>query len=204
MKTFLYIAFILNTVVLFGQKGKTANQIRRDFNNAKFITQIKLTKTTFFSSTTKMDTVVLVVDIGLICNSKSYITIITFDNKIIYKESFKTSYFTRQIFEPDSVPVGGQDVYDKFVDKYVKSISKTKFEKYTLSKINSFLKGIKADRTQLVLFKNDAEDKVLFNQVLKEKVNRIIWFPCFECDEGVRYFAYSKTKERAVKILETD
>lgn len=204
MKTIIYLALIFNTVVSFGQKTKTANQIRSDFNNAKFNNEIKRTKTTFFSSTTKMDSVVLVVDTGLICNSKSHLIIKTFDNRIIYKESFKTSYFTRQIFEPDTVPTGSQDVYEKFIDKYVKSISKSKFEKFTLTQINSFLKDIKANRTQLVLFKNDAIDKQLFKQVLKEKVNRIIWFPCFECDEGLRYFAYSKTKERAVKILETD
>jgi len=93
MKTIIYLALIFNTVVSFGQKTKTANQIRSDFNNAKFNNEIKRTKTTFFSSTTKMDSVVLVVDTGLICNSKSHLIIKTFDNRIIYKESSK--YMTK-------------------------------------------------------------------------------------------------------------
>lgn len=204
MRPFSFLVSFFILTGSFGQKGKNADQIRHDFNNAIFAKQIKQTKATFFSSSRKQDTVVLTIDTGFICKSKSHLIIKTFENKVLFSETFNTSFFAQGIFEPDTIPQGGQDDYDKFIDKYIKSIPKTKFEKFTLTKIQSFLNDIKANRSEIEQFKDDVIDKQLYKQVMKEKINRVIWFPCFDCDEGVRYFAYSITKGKAVKILETD
>jgi hypothetical protein len=158
----------------------------------------------FFSNSTKQDTIVLLVDTGLIYKSKSHLTIKTFDNRIIFNEVFSTFYFSRGVFEPDTTPQGGQDVYDKFIDRYVKSTSKRKIEKFTLANVQTFLNDIKASKDELKQFKDDAIDKQLFTQVMKNKTSYVIWFPCFECDEGVRYFTYSNIKKKAIKFLETD
>jgi hypothetical protein len=204
MRPFSFLVSFFILTGSFGQKGKSADQIRYDFNNAMFAIQIRQTKATFFSSSIKQDTVVLTVDAGSICKSKSHLTIKTFENKVVFSETFNTGFFVQGIFEPDTIPQGGQDVYDKFIDKYIKSIPKTKFEKFTLTKIQSFLNNIKANRSGIKQFKEDVIDKQLYQQVMKEKINKVIWFPCFDCEEGVRYFAYSIIKGKAVKILETD
>jgi hypothetical protein len=33
---------------------------------------------------------------------------------------------------------------------------------------------------------------------------KFIWLPCFSCDEGVRYFAYSRKNGKAMEIIESD
>jgi hypothetical protein len=204
MRTRLLIITIITLNVSFGQKTKTFDQIRQDLNNAKFSKQIKQNKTIFFSNSTKQDTIVLIVDTGLIYKSKSHLRIKTCDNHIIFSETFNTSFFSRGVFEPDTTPQGGQKVYEKFIERYVKSTSKTKIEKYTQANVQAFLNDIEVNKIELEKFKDDAADKQFFKQVMKDKSSYVIWFPCFECDEGVRYFVYSKIKKKAIKFLETD
>ena len=164
----------------------------------------RLNKARQFSNSIKQDTIVLLVGTGLIWKSKCHLTIKTYDNRIIFNENFTTSFFSRGVFEPDTIPQGGQDVYDKFIDRYVKSTTKAKIEKFSINNIQSFLNNIKANRTDLKQFKEDAADKQFYAQVMNDKTINIIWFPCFECDEGVRYFAYSNAKKKAIMFLETD
>ncbi len=199
-----FIFFLL--IVSFGQNKRTSDQIRIDLNNAKFTMQIKKSNSIYFSNRTKQDTVVLVVDTGLIYQTKCYLSIKTFDNRVIFYEEFNTNYFTRGVFQPDTIPLGDQDVYQKFIDNYTKSITKKKIEKFALAKIQSFLRDIKVNRNELEQYKNGENvlDKKVYKQIMKDKSVRVVWFPCYEYDEGIRYFAYSKTKAKAIKIVESD
>jgi hypothetical protein len=59
----------------------------------------------------------------LISKSSNSLIIKTFDNRTIFNENIKTDYFIRRIFEPDTIPTSGQEVYEAYVNKYVQLIN---------------------------------------------------------------------------------
>lgn len=154
IKIFTTLIALTISVISFGQKSRTSDQIRNDLNLAKFSKPIKLIKTIFFSNPSIKDTVILTVDTGLIYKSKSHITIKTFENRTVFYETFSTVFFSRGVFYPDTIPQGNQAIYDKFLDNYMKSVSKTKIENFTLLKINSFLNDIVVNKSELKEFKD--------------------------------------------------
>ncbi|HWW41406.1 hypothetical protein [Pedobacter sp.] len=206
MRNSVTILFLLLSTTLVGQINSNADEVMTTLRGASISKKITQTKTIFFSNTKKQDTIVLTVPVGLINQSTSHITIKSFDNRTIYSESFKTYYFMRGVFEPDSIPAGGQEIYKAYINKYVISLTKEKFEDYAKDQINSFLNDIEA--TKLTLNQANSYDGIANKDVYKDVIanpnSKVIWIPCFECDEGVRCFAYSTKKAKAVKFLESD
>jgi hypothetical protein len=206
MRHTVTIVLLLSATTLVGQTTSNAEEVMTTLRGASISKQIAKAKTLLFSNTNKQDTIVLTVPVGLINQSSSRISIKTFDNRTIYSESFKTYYFIRGVFEPDSIPEGGQEFYEAYIKKYAISLTKEKFEDYAKIKINAFLKNIKVtklDLRQPFLYDGIA-DKDVYKDVKSNPNSKVIWLPCFECDEGARCFAYSTKKAKAVKFLESD
>lgn len=206
MRQFLIIFLLLITTALLGQTASDADKVRETLKGANISKAIVKTRVIFFSDIKKQDTIILTVPAGLVSKSNTVLTIKTFDNKTIFEENFRTDYFIRGVFEPDTIPQGGQEVYEAYMNKYAASLSKTKFEQYAKTKINSFLKDVTVSRTELKQAKSYGTvlDKDLYKSILANPTSKVIWFPCFDCDEGVRYFTYSPKKAKAIKFLETD
>jgi hypothetical protein len=200
------ILLLLITTALFGQTPTEADKVRETMKGASISKPIKKNRTLFFSDTKKQDTIILTVPAGLISKSSSLLTIKSFDNKTIFNESFRTVYFIRGVFEPDTIPQGGQEVYEAYMDKYITSLTKANFEDYSKNKIDAFLKDVTVSKTELTQAKlyGTVVDKDLYKTIAANPNSKVIWVPCFECDEGVRYFAYSPKKAKAIKFLEAD
>lgn len=200
------IFLVLIKTALFGQTPTDADKVRETLNGASISKSIKKNRTIFFSDKKKQDTIILTVPVGLISKSSSLLTIRSFDNKTIFNESFRTDYFSRGVFEPDTIPAGGQEVYEAYLNKYIASLTKANFEDYTKNKINSFLKDITVSKTDLMqaISFGSVVDKDLLKTITANPNSKVVWLPCFECDGGVRYFAYSPNKAKAIKFLETD
>jgi hypothetical protein len=200
------IVLLLFAIRLMGQTTSNVDEVMTTLRGACFTKQITKAKTIFFSNTTKQDTIFLTVHVGLLNQSSSRITIKTVDNRTIYSESFKTYYFIRGVFEPDSIPAGGQEIYNEYINKYVISLTNEKFEDYAKDKINTFLNDMIVTKSELRHLKSYGAtvDKEVYKDVIANPNSKVIWLPCFECDEGVSYFAYSTKKGKAVKFLETD
>jgi hypothetical protein len=206
MRHALFVILPLITTALFGQTAAEADKVRATLQGAGISKPIVKTRILFFSDPKKQDTIILSVPGGLISQSNSSLQIKTADNKIIFDKRIKTYYFIRGIFLPDSIPHGGQEVYDSYINKYVTSLTKEKFENYAKTKINAFLEYNTLSKAEL----SDAKlygtviDKEVYKKVFTESHPKVIWFPCFECDEGASYFAYSAKRAKAIEFLVTD
>jgi hypothetical protein len=203
MKHTLFVLLLLTTTVLFGQTRADADKIIKTLQGASISRTIIKTRIVFFSDPKKQDTIILTVPVGLISQNKSSLIIKTADNRIIFDEKIKTNYFIRGIFEPDSIPQGGQEVYEAYINKYITSLTKANFDNYANSKIQSFLKDVTVSKAELTQAKSygTVVDKELYKTITTNSNLRVIWFPCFDCDEGVRYFAYSTKRAKAVEFL---
>jgi hypothetical protein len=206
MRYILFAFFLLVTIQLFGQSASDADIVRQTLRDASFSRQIVVKRTVFFSSRDKQDSVILIVPAGLIRQTHSSLLIKTVDKRIIFNEQVKTNYFIRGIFEPDSIPPGGQDIYETYITKYITSLTKDQFENYAKNTISNFLNDITISKSQLkqAISNGTIVDKELYKNIREYSNVGVIWFPCFQCDEGTRYFAYSSKKASAVKFLETD
>ena len=206
MRYTVIVLYLLTTQALFGQSTTDADKVRQTLQGASISRLIVKTRILFFSNLMNKDTIVLIVPVGLISQSASSLKIRTHDNRTIFDESIKTHYFIRGIFEPDSIPTGRQSDYEANEDKYIVSLTKAKFEEFAKSKINSFLKDVTVSKTELNQVKTNGTitDKELYKNIFENSNPKVIWFPCFTCDEGARYFAYSTRLAKATEFLVTD
>ena len=92
------------------------------------------------------------------------------------------------------------------MNKYITSLTKEKFENFAKSKINTFLKYNTLSKNELADAKlyGTVVDKEVYKNVTTDPHLKVIWFPCFDCDEGASYFAYSEKTSKAVEFLVTD
>lgn len=161
-----------------------------------------------FSSSKSQDLFQLTINPGLVKNSKSILQIITPDKKIIFSLTFDTYYFIREIFYPDSVPSGGQVVYEKYMDDYCQSLTPRQYEAYFNNSVKSFFDDILfIDRTQFIKMvegKDDVEDKDFLNEIKVDPTIRLVNITCFDCDEGGSVMGYSKKKKKVLTILNHD
>lgn len=206
MRQAVLVLLLLITTALHGQTSADADKIRATLQGAGISRQMVKTRMLFFSDPKKRDTIILTVPRGLISQSNSSLKIKTADNRIILDQRIKTYYFIRGIFLPDSIPPGGQKVYETYINKYTTSLTKEKFENYANRKINAFLKENTLSKTELADAKlyGTVVDKEMYKKVFTDSNPKVIWFPCFDCDEGASYFTYSTKRARAVEFLVTD
>ena len=206
MRHSVFILLLLITTTLAGQTAKDADKERERLKGASFPKPIKKMRILFFSDTKKKDTIILTIPIGSISKSSSSLIIKTADNRTIFSENFRTDYFVRGVFEPDTTPQGGHEIYDAYMNKYITSLTKSKIEVYAKTEINSFLKDFTVSKKELKQAKSYGAlvDKGLYKTIIANPNSKVIWLPCFDCDEGVRYFGYSTKRAKAVQFLETD
>ena len=177
------------------------------YKDAFFSDTIKNGQAFYFSDPKALDSFIIVVPPGPIASTKSQFIIRTAAGKTIYDESFPTKYFAREAFDADTIPpdaVG--DEYEKFKLKHAREVTKEQIQKATARKVSKFYDdNIFADRSVL---SNNAEDeildKTLFKELQADKNAKMIWLPCFDCDEGVRFIAYSKKRQKALIFLASD
>lgn len=169
---------------------------------------IKSSKSFLFSNSKSPDLFQLTISPGLVKNSKSLIQIITSDKKVIFSITFDTFYFIRGIFEPDTIPSGGQKVYEKYLKDYWQSLTLKQYETYLKNSIKNFYKEILfLDRARFMEMNksgNDVEDKDFLNEIMADSTIRLVDITCFDCDEGGSIIGYSKKKKKVLTILNHD
>ena len=169
---------------------------------------IRSSKSFLFSNSKSQDLFQLTINPGLVKNSKSLLQIITSDKKVIFSVTFDTFYFIRGIFEPDTIPSGGQEVYEKYLKDYWQSLTLKQYETYLKSSIKNFYKEILfVNRDQFIEMNksgNDVENKDFLNEIMVDSTIRLVNITCFDCDEGGSIIGYSKKKEKVLTILNHD
>lgn len=169
---------------------------------------IKISNSYFFSNQNSKDIFQLTINPGLVKNSKAELQIITADNKIIYTQSFDTFYFIREIYEPETIPSGGQEVYEKYMEKHWKSLTLKQFEAYFKKNVDNFFGVISPiendNKEDLKGWEEDITDKEFLNEILTNPAIKLINIPCFDCDEGGEIIGYSLEQNKVISLLEHD
>lgn len=169
---------------------------------------IKSSKSFLFSNSKSQDLFQLTINPGLVKNSKSLLQIITSDKKVIFSVTFDTFYFIRGIFDPDSIPPGGQEVYEKYLKDYWQSLTQKQYDNYFKSSINDFFNDLifmdRAPFLEIIESDNDVEDKDFLKEIKADPTIRLVNITCFDCDEGGSVIGYSKKKEKVLTIYNHD
>jgi hypothetical protein len=170
---------------------------------------IKAAKSYFFSNPDSADIFLLIIEPGLVRESKAVFQIVTADHRVIHTQSFDAFYFIRGIYEPDTIPAGGQEVYDEYMEKYWKSLTLPQFQAYFRKKVAGFFEEAiySIDKGEFVNFKaveEEIDDKDFLQEVLADSTINLIDIACFNCDEGGITLGYSKKKSKVVTLLEHD
>ncbi|MBF4471358.1 hypothetical protein [Flavobacterium sp. HJJ] len=170
---------------------------------------IKNSKTYFFSNSKSKDLFLLTINPGTIESSKSELKIITKENEIIYKESFQTYYFIKGIEEPKTIPTSSQKEYEKYIKKYIKSLTANQYKSYFNKNVNDFFDNAvypiqKKKYNEIKDWEEDIEDKEFLNEVFTDSTVNVIDIVCFDCDEGGKMIGYSKKNNKVKTLLEHD
>ncbi|WP_337964629.1 hypothetical protein [uncultured Flavobacterium sp.] len=190
----------------------TSNEVvyddRRENLKLSIPDTIKISNSYFFSNQNSKDIFQLTINPGLVKNSKAELQIITSENKIIYTQSFDAFYFIREIYDPETTPSGGQEVYEKYMEKYWKSITPQQFEAYFKKNVANFFDVISViendNSEELKAWEEDITDKKFLNEVLTNPAIKLINIPCFDCDEGGEMIGYSLEQNKVILLLEHD
>jgi len=172
-----------------------------------FSDTIKLSKSYFFSNTKFKDLFLLTIKPGLVKNSKAELKIIRADNKVIYTYSFDAFYFIKGIYEPDTIPTGGQEVYEKYMEEYWKSLTPKQYESYFKKSVKNFFDAITFINKAKIKELNSWEDitnKDFLNEIIADPTIKLIDITCFDCDEGGSIIGYSRKQEKVITLLEHD
>lgn len=170
---------------------------------------IKTHKLYFFSNPEVKDSFLLIVEPGMIKNSKAELRIITADHREIYNQCFDSFYFMRGIYEPDTIPIGGgQDAYKKYKENYWKSLTLKQYETYLKNSIESFYENIYPigeDKYEVIkAWEEDIRNKEFLNEVLTDSTINLIDITCFDQDEGGAIIGFSRKLDTVATLLEHD
>jgi hypothetical protein len=171
---------------------------------------IRVSKEYYFSSSKNKDFFVLTIMPGLIKDSKSELKIVTYDGRDIYKQVFRSSYFIRRIDQPDTIPSGGQEVYDNYIEQYRKSLTKKDYEVYIRKNIDSFFgAGYPIDKEFYKDFffdvwADEIADKDFLSEAYNDSTINLVDIACFDREEGAMVIGYSRRRNKLITLLEHD
>ncbi len=185
------------------------DSLRQTYKGAMIAEQIKQIMLANFSNTQTPDTFLLTIPAGPVSGTKSILNIITSDGNIIYADTLRTDYFAYEIFIPDSIP---QNISEqsrlKFRSAYMNAVTKEQIENYVSKKIAAFFDGTFVPKSEIKINRPDEEeyitDKKLYEETIASADAKVIYIPCFDCEEGVSYYAYSKEKNKVLEIFAHD
>ncbi|MGB4400102.1 MAG: hypothetical protein WBJ10_12095 [Daejeonella sp.] len=171
--------------------------------------KIKKSAAFYFSNSQTKDLFLLTIEPGMVRNSKSFLQIITTDNKVIYTQSFDTYYFIKSVYEPDTIPAtGGQDAYDRYIENYWKSITPKQYELEFKKNVDSFFEAIypipKSEYANLKNWDENITDHEFLQEVAADTTVHLIDIICFDCDEGGAMIGFSKQRNKVVTLVEHD
>ncbi|REG99673.1 hypothetical protein C8P67_104303 [Flavobacterium aquicola] len=191
---------------------KTSSEVVDDNSRENFkfsiADTIKTSNSYFFSNPNSKDIFQLIIEPGLAKDSKAKLLIMTADKKIIYTQSFGAFYFLKGIDEPETVPTGNQKDYEKYIEKYRKSLTQKQYQAYFKKRIDSFFEEISLiEKNKYDDFKEweeDISDKDFLNEALSDSIIKLMDITCFDCDEGGTVIGYSRKQNKVVTLLEHD
>ncbi|MCX6180577.1 MAG: hypothetical protein NT150_01440 [Bacteroidetes bacterium] len=182
---------------------KSFEEIRNTLHGAEFSIGYEKIRLLNFSDSIQQDTFKIRVGSGLLGKSKSVLQIIKVGGGVIYTDTFASNYFIWDLFSvlvPNSVKADSVEQYE--LEQW-NAITKAQYEEEAKKNIDHLFDNIEVDSTSWEEAQEigDIIDKESFIEAGKFP---LISFPCFTCDEGTKYIGYSKNKNKAILILETD
>lgn len=195
------------------EENESVDSLRSEYDiavktlrGAKFKESIVVLDSIIFSDPNRKDLFELTINEGLISDSEFFLRIFR-DSNLIYSDTFDTYYFVKFIFEPDTIPRNAtQQEFEDYIYSYGSALKKSDFEKHAIESARTFFNDVILTTYQLREAKEfgTVNDSILFESVITDTNSRVITFPCFDCDYGSWYFAYSKKDKKVKRILETD
>jgi hypothetical protein len=163
---------------------------------------IRISKPYYFTNSDSADSFLLIMNPGLVKNSRSMFEIRSHDNKLLYSYPFDTFWLIAHIFDPDSISRGGQKVYEAYLDQYWKSLTQKQYENYLNMSVKNFFNDNfnfveKSEISNLSGWSNVPLDHSDLREVIANPNVKLLFIRCFDCDGGggsVIFFSPSKKK----------
>jgi len=153
---------------------------------------VRVTRLFIFSDPDHFDTFRLIVPRGPVAKTKSCFMIKTADNRIIHSEYFETYFFVKS------------EIYDNDIAGKSPLVADS-LQVIAHRNIDSFFKNFSVQRD----FAQDYDDNEIINRdlyaaMIKDSSAKMLFFPCFDCDEGNEGFGYSIKEGKALEVLSYD
>jgi len=171
---------------------------------------IRISKPFYFSNPNSEDSFLLIINPGLVKNSRSTIEIRSHEDKLLYSHPFDTFWLIAHIFEPDSVPRGGQKVHEEYLDQYWKSLTQKQYETYFNKSIKNFFSDNfnfveKSKINDLTRWSSVPPDDSDLKEVIANPKIKLLSIRCFDCDGGGgSVIFFSPSKKRMIRLFTGD
>ena len=183
--------------------NKVYDSLKADLAGAAFSAPFLLRRELTFTEAGSPDTFELWVPAGLIAHSRGKFSVTGHNGKQLFADSFATAFFALGVFEPDTVPEGGQDAYEKYMIGYMRTLTAQQIAVYTQKQLRDFMNELKPQR-EAIDDKEMVEDSVAYRAYLADPKLLAFYLPCFDCDEGGMLYCYYKPKDTVLLIGKTD
>lgn len=183
---------------------------RRENLKLKVDDTIRISKPYYFTNPNSEDSFLLIINPGLVMNSRSTIEIRSNDNKLLYSYPFDTFWLIANIFEPDSIPQGGRKVYEEYLNQYWKSLTQKQYESYFNKSIKNFFSDNfhfieKSKINDLTKWSSVPADDSALKEVIDNPKVKLLSIRCFDCDGGGgTVIVFSPSKKKMIRLFAGD
>lgn len=180
---------------------------RQTLAGAHFHDTITVKALLAFSDPKRPDEFTLVVLPGPLAATKAFLSIRA-AGQVVYADSFDTRYFTKYVWNPDTVPAAlSGEAYEQYLLQYSNSLSRRQVEQRTMSAIKNFFRDVSYTAPELkAIAKYGNKDHSEFYAALaKDTSRRIVILPCFTCEAESRcYLTYLPEGKRVLSLVVAD
>jgi hypothetical protein len=181
---------------------------RQTLGGAEFPDTVCARASLYFSDPESPDEFSAIVPPGPLAETKAVISIRTRSGQLLYADSFDTRYFTKYIWNPDTVPaeLSGEQ-YEKYLLQYSAGLSKKEIEARTASAIRNYFRDVAFNREEIRAIASFGSKSAseFCRLVAKDSSRRVVVLPCFDCEsEGRCYLTWSPGQGKVVSLLVAD
>lgn len=180
---------------------------RQALAGARFSDTITVTALLPFSDPEKPDKFQLVVPAGPLAVTKARISIRA-NGQIVYTDSFDTRYFTKFIWNPDTVPAAlSGEAYEQYLLQFSRSLSREEVERRTWAGIINFFNDISFTPSELkaIAKYGNMTYSEFYAEISRDSTRRIVVLPCFSCEAESRcYLTYLPKEKRVLSLVVAD
>lgn len=164
----------------------------------------------FFSNKETQDEFSFYIPVGPVGETKSIMTISTSGKDLIFSDTINTISLAQWMAYPDEVPANLNRIqYLHFMINYLNRLSEKDVQEFLEDKAGTIFSRIFTEKAELrdpetMALLNKDIPKELYNEVMSSDDTNIIFWPCYNCEEGGNYLGYSKSKKTVINLASSD